>query len=225
MLRPRTSRWRLKGRGRARCGVRVEKRALVLAKTMVNAGADIPSAGDLSTSNHVLSEVNNWPEGAAALDKLNAAGFGQAGEFELNLRAHREPPDRLTTAIGVLPQERRRPRRTTSHFERPIMSAYVVYIRDRITDPQEFAEYERQAPAASSGYPMTPLAYYGAVETLEGPPVDGAVIIEFATAAQAREMYESAPYQEAPPQRSRVPRIHHRRHTDLTPPPSRPGFA
>jgi enoyl-CoA hydratase/carnithine racemase len=62
-----------------------EKRALGLAKKMVNGRAGVPSEADFSTSNFILSEVNNWAEGAAALTKLNAAGFGQVGEFELNL--------------------------------------------------------------------------------------------------------------------------------------------
>jgi uncharacterized protein (DUF1330 family) len=77
------------------------------------------------------------------------------------------------------------------------MSAYVVYIRDRITDPEEFKKYEESAPAASVGHPMTPLAVYGAVETLEGDKVDGAVIIEFPTVADARASYNSPLYQEA----------------------------
>ncbi|ALV39987.1 enoyl-CoA hydratase [Pseudarthrobacter sulfonivorans] len=64
---------------------RFEKRALELGKKMVNARAGVPSEADLWTSNHVLAAVNEWPEGAAALTKLNAAGFGQVGEFELNL--------------------------------------------------------------------------------------------------------------------------------------------
>jgi enoyl-CoA hydratase/carnithine racemase len=64
---------------------RFEKRALQLAKKMVNARVGVPSEADLWTSNHILSEVNNWPEGAAALTKLQAAGFGKEGEFELNL--------------------------------------------------------------------------------------------------------------------------------------------
>jgi uncharacterized protein (DUF1330 family) len=77
------------------------------------------------------------------------------------------------------------------------MSAYLVYVRDRILDPEEFKKYEAGAPAASVGQPITPLAFYGAVETLEGPPVDGAVILEFPTAADARASYNSPLYQEA----------------------------
>jgi uncharacterized protein (DUF1330 family) len=77
------------------------------------------------------------------------------------------------------------------------MSAYVVYVRDRITDAEEFAKYEEGAAASSAGHPVTPLAFYGPVETLEGAPVDGAVILEFPTVADAKAAYESPIYQEA----------------------------
>jgi uncharacterized protein (DUF1330 family) len=77
------------------------------------------------------------------------------------------------------------------------MSAYVVYVRDRITDPEEFQKYEELSAAASEGLQMKPLAFYGEVDTLEGAPVDGAVIIEFASVEEARSMYNSPKYQEA----------------------------
>lgn len=77
------------------------------------------------------------------------------------------------------------------------MTAYVVYVRDRITDPEEFKKYEGSAPAASIGHPVTPLAFYGSVETLEGAAVDGAVILAFPTLADARAAYDSPLYQEA----------------------------
>jgi uncharacterized protein (DUF1330 family) len=77
------------------------------------------------------------------------------------------------------------------------MTAYVVYVRDRITDPEEFKKYEDSAPAASVGQPVTPLAFYGAVETLEGDKVDGAVILEFPTVDDAKAAYNSPLYQEA----------------------------
>lgn len=77
------------------------------------------------------------------------------------------------------------------------MSAYVVYVRDRITDPEEFRKYEESAPTAAVGHPATPLAFYGAVETLEGPQVDGAVILAFPTVAAAKAAYDSPLYQEA----------------------------
>ena len=77
------------------------------------------------------------------------------------------------------------------------MSAYVIFVRDRITDPDEFSKYEQSAGAAAAGHPLTPLAFYGALDTLEGPPVDGAVVLEFPTVADARAWYESPLYQQA----------------------------
>jgi uncharacterized protein (DUF1330 family) len=77
------------------------------------------------------------------------------------------------------------------------MTAYIVYVRDRITNPEEFKKYEESAGAASVGHPVTPLAFYGAVETLEGAPVDGAVILQFPTLADAKAAYGSPLYQEA----------------------------
>ncbi|MGI4864375.1 MAG: DUF1330 domain-containing protein [Janthinobacterium lividum] len=81
------------------------------------------------------------------------------------------------------------------------MSAYVIFVRDRITDPEEFSKYEQSASAASAGHPVTPLAFYGALDTLEGPRVDGAVILSFPTVADARAWYENPLYQEALPHR------------------------
>ncbi|WP_282347266.1 DUF1330 domain-containing protein [Pseudomonas sp. PS01301] len=77
------------------------------------------------------------------------------------------------------------------------MSAYMIYVRDSITDPAEFAKYEELAPAASAGHPVTPLAFYGRVETLEGPSVDGAVVVEFPSITEAKAAYESPVYQKA----------------------------
>lgn len=73
----------------------------------------------------------------------------------------------------------------------------MVYVRDRIIDPAAMKLYEDSAPAASSGHTMTPLAYYGAVETLEGPVVDGAVIVQFPSMVEARAAYDDPRYQAA----------------------------
>jgi uncharacterized protein (DUF1330 family) len=77
------------------------------------------------------------------------------------------------------------------------MSAYIVYVRDRITDAEELQKYEEAAAGASTGHPATPLAFYGAVETLEGPTVDGAVIVAFPSVAEARAAYDDPRYQAA----------------------------
>lgn len=83
------------------------------------------------------------------------------------------------------------------------MSAYVVFVRDRITDPEEFKTYGQKAPLAREGHEMKALAFYGAVRTLEGPNVDGSVIVEFPTMEAAQSWYDSPLYQEALPHRLR----------------------
>jgi len=64
---------------------RFEKRALETGKKMVNQRAGVPSEGELWTSNHILHGVDLWPEAQKALTRLTAAGFGQVGDFELNM--------------------------------------------------------------------------------------------------------------------------------------------
>lgn len=81
------------------------------------------------------------------------------------------------------------------------MTAYVIFIRDSIKDAEEMATYGKKAAGARGDHKMTPLAFYGAVETLEGPKVDGAVVISFPTAAEAKAWYDSPAYQEALPHR------------------------
>jgi uncharacterized protein (DUF1330 family) len=77
------------------------------------------------------------------------------------------------------------------------MSAYVIMIRDRLTDAEEFATYGKLAKEARGATPPKPLAFYGAKETLEGLEADGAVILEFPDMAAAKAWYESPAYQAA----------------------------
>jgi uncharacterized protein (DUF1330 family) len=77
------------------------------------------------------------------------------------------------------------------------MSAYVVFVRDRITDPEEFKTYGQMAPLAREGHEMKALAFYGPSKTLEGPNVDGSVIIEFPSMDAAQAWYHSPLYQDA----------------------------
>lgn len=77
------------------------------------------------------------------------------------------------------------------------MSAYMVYIRDPILNPAEMKLYEEGVAESSSGHAMTLLAFYGAVETLEGLAVDGAVIIQFASVTDARAAHDDPRYQAA----------------------------
>ncbi len=77
------------------------------------------------------------------------------------------------------------------------MSAYLVFIKEREHDGAAMSEYAAKAGPSLAGHTAKPLAYYGAIETLEGPEAAGSVIIEFPTMAEARAWYNSDAYQEA----------------------------
>ncbi|MFC9915728.1 DUF1330 domain-containing protein [Streptomyces sp. NPDC127197] len=81
------------------------------------------------------------------------------------------------------------------------MSAYVVMLRERVTDPDELALYASSARAARAGHDLTPVVGYGAIETLEGTAFEGVLIHRFPSAQDARAWYESPAYQAALPHR------------------------
>lgn len=77
------------------------------------------------------------------------------------------------------------------------MAAYVVMIREKLTDPKEMEAYAALARKARGDVPPKPLAFYGAHEVFEGAPADGVVLLEFPDAAAAKAWYTSPGYQEA----------------------------
>lgn len=77
------------------------------------------------------------------------------------------------------------------------MTAYVVFIRERTADAQELRTYSEMAPAAREGRSVTPLAFYGPLEVLEGPPIEGSVILSFPSVEAAHDWYDSPEYQVA----------------------------
>ncbi|MFZ5671202.1 MAG: DUF1330 domain-containing protein [Pseudomonadota bacterium] len=77
------------------------------------------------------------------------------------------------------------------------MTAYVILIRDRMIDAEEFKIYGARAREARGGHAVTPLAFYGRHEVLEGPPAEGAVILSFPTFEEAQAWYRSDAYQAA----------------------------
>jgi len=77
------------------------------------------------------------------------------------------------------------------------MSAYLIFIRDRLRDEAAMAEYAPRAQQSTAGHPLEPLAFYGAVETLEGAEVDGVVLIKFPDKAAAKAWYDSPEYIDA----------------------------
>lgn len=83
------------------------------------------------------------------------------------------------------------------------MTAYVVMVRKKMTDPAEFHIYRSKAPLAREGHALTPLASYGALDSLEGEAPDGVVILSFPSVEEARGWYDSPLYQAAREHRQR----------------------
>ena len=77
------------------------------------------------------------------------------------------------------------------------MAAYVVFTREKMRNREEYERYREKAGAAAAGHPLKPLALYGKHEVLEGPAIEGAVVLEFPTAEAAKTYYNSPAYQEA----------------------------
>jgi len=77
------------------------------------------------------------------------------------------------------------------------MAACVIIIREKTTNPAELATYSEQAGATLAGHPVTLLAAYGRQEVLEGPEVEGVVIVEFPTIEDAKAWYDSPAYRAA----------------------------
>lgn len=77
------------------------------------------------------------------------------------------------------------------------MPAYIVFIKEREHDAAAMADYSAKAGPSLAGHEGTPLVYYGAIETLEGPEAAGCVIVAFPDMDAARAWYGSPAYQEA----------------------------
>ena len=77
------------------------------------------------------------------------------------------------------------------------MAAYAVFIREATRNPAEMKIYGSMAGKTLAHHPAKVLAAYGKQETLEGPPSEGAVILEFPTLAAAKAWYDGPAYREA----------------------------
>jgi uncharacterized protein (DUF1330 family) len=77
------------------------------------------------------------------------------------------------------------------------MAAYIVFIRNSVSDQSEMDQYNAKAGASTAGHALTPLAFYGPNETLEGEPAEGVVLLRFDDMAAARAWYDSPAYQDA----------------------------
>jgi uncharacterized protein (DUF1330 family) len=75
--------------------------------------------------------------------------------------------------------------------------AYIVFTREKMRNGAEYEQYRKKSGPVNAAHPLKPLALYGNHETLEGPVMQGVVILEFPTMEAARAYYYSAAYQEA----------------------------
>jgi uncharacterized protein (DUF1330 family) len=77
------------------------------------------------------------------------------------------------------------------------MSAYFIVFVKRIHDPAALEEYKRIAAPLLPQFGATFRILRGAMEVLEGEPLEYVVMVEFATLERARAWYHSPRYQEA----------------------------
>jgi uncharacterized protein (DUF1330 family) len=74
------------------------------------------------------------------------------------------------------------------------MAAYIVFTRESTRDASELATYSDKVGDTLTGHPVTVLAAYGRQEVLEGPDVEGVVILEFPSLEAAKAWYHSPAY-------------------------------
>jgi uncharacterized protein (DUF1330 family) len=77
------------------------------------------------------------------------------------------------------------------------MPSYVVFTRERMRDRDEYDIYREKSRGANAGHDLKALTLYGAHEVLEGPAIEGAVILEFSSTDAAKAYYQSPAYQDA----------------------------
>jgi uncharacterized protein (DUF1330 family) len=76
------------------------------------------------------------------------------------------------------------------------MTAFIVFTRESTRNASELETYSQNVGPTLAGHPITVLAAYGRHEVLEGPDVEGVVILEFPTFAEAQAWYDSPAYRE-----------------------------
>ena len=81
------------------------------------------------------------------------------------------------------------------------MSAYIVFIRDKMKDRAAYDQYIREAAPTLEKYDGEIIVFNGANEALEGPATDGGVVLRFPDMAFARAWYGSAEYCQSKPLR------------------------
>lgn len=75
------------------------------------------------------------------------------------------------------------------------MPAYLVAVRENVSDDEAFKAYAKTARGISQSYGGRVLAAFGEHCVLEGSDCDGVLIIEFPSIDIAKRYYNSAEYQ------------------------------
>jgi uncharacterized protein (DUF1330 family) len=88
------------------------------------------------------------------------------------------------------------------------MTAYAIFIREETLDPAEMELYAAKATSGAENFSLEVLAAYGGHEVVEGPEVEGVVIIAFPTMEEAKRWYNGPAYQEAVQHRFKGARYH-----------------
>jgi uncharacterized protein (DUF1330 family) len=76
------------------------------------------------------------------------------------------------------------------------MATYIVFMRESTRDPAELETYSEKVGDTLTGHPVSVLAAYGRQEVIEGPDVEGVVILEFPTFEAAKAWYNSPAYRQ-----------------------------
>jgi uncharacterized protein (DUF1330 family) len=76
------------------------------------------------------------------------------------------------------------------------MATYIVFTREKTRNAAELETYSEKVGVTLAGHPVGVLAAYGRQQVLEGPEVEGVVILEFPTFDAAIALYESPAYRE-----------------------------
>jgi uncharacterized protein (DUF1330 family) len=75
------------------------------------------------------------------------------------------------------------------------MTAYVVFIKEQTINQSELDVYSASVASSFRGHEVKVLAAYGTYEVLEGPAMEGAVMLEFESIDAAQAWYRSPAYQ------------------------------
>ena len=67
------------------------------------------------------------------------------------------------------------------------MAAYLIFQRDTTKDPESMKTYASLAGPSMAGHAATPHVVYGQHEVLEGPDVEGVVVVSFPTVVLKHE--------------------------------------